>query len=315
MPAMPTTIDPAAVRRTLPAEAQLSFDTAADGWRLRRFARGGAGRGALMFQGGRGDMIEKYLEAFADWHARGWAVTAFDWRGQGGSGRLCADHHVGHCDDFAPWLDDLAAVWRAWTTINDPPHVIVGHSMGGYLALRALLDGMIRADAAVLVAPMLGLRSPVGTWLGTRVARAMRRLGDPARPAWKSHERPGMLARQALLTADDDRYADEAWWLDAQPDLRLGPPSWAWLDEAFAATARLRADPALGRMTTPVLMLVADHDRLVDARAAAHVAARLPAATLLRFGKEAAHELLREADPVRGRAMAAIDAFLDRHAR
>jgi len=61
-------------------------------------------------------------------------------------------------------------------------------------------------------------------------------------------------------------------------------------------------------------MLIAEHDQLVDPRAAAQVAARLPNATLIRFGRGAAHELLREADPVRQRAMAAIDAFLDRHA-
>ncbi|MFK3888300.1 alpha/beta fold hydrolase [Sphingomonas sp. NPDC079357] len=311
---MSTTTDYAALRRAVPNDACLGFDTAADGWRLRRFSRDGRGRGALMFQGGRGDMIEKYLEAFADWHERGWAVTAFDWRGQGGSGRLCTDPRVGHCDDFAPLVDDLAGVWRRWTSEQGGPHVIVGHSMGGYLVLRALLEGAISADAVVLVAPMLGLRSPVGSWLGARIAQAMVRVGDPARPAWKSHERPGMLPRQRLLTADPARYADEEWWLSAQPELRLGPPSWAWLAEAFTATARLRADIGLTTLTTPVLMLVADDDRLVDPQAAAQVAARLPNATLLRFGPEAAHELLREADPVRQRAMAEIDAFLDRHA-
>ena len=100
----------------------------------------------------------------------------------------------------------------------------------------------------------------------------------------------------------------------AQPALRLGPPSWAWLAEAFAGTRRLRADPRLARVDTPVLMLVAEHDGLVDPRAALAVAARLPRCTIVRFGAEAAHELLREADPVRDRALAAIDAFLDEHA-
>ena len=313
MAAMPFT-DPAAIRRALPADARVTTSAAADGWPLRRFDRPGRGRGAILFQSGRGDMFEKYLEAFADWHDRGWAVSAFDWRGQGGSGRLCADANVGHCDDFPAWVDDLAHVWRDWTAQNPGPHVVIGHSMGGYLVLRALLDGAIRADAAVLAAPMLGLRSPVGAWIGGRVARAMRRLGDPTRAAWKGHERPGAANRQRLLTADATRYADEAWWHDTQPGLRLGPPSWAWLDEAFAATARLRADPRLATLDTPVLMLVADGDRLVDPVAAAGVAARLKHATLRRFGDGAAHELLREADPVRDAALAAIDDFLARHA-
>ena len=307
------TLDPA-VRRTLPADARISSWPATDGWPLRRFDRPGSGRGAILFVGGRADMFEKYLEPFAWWHRLGWSVTAFDWRGQGGSGRLCADPMIGHCDDFAPWVRDLAQVAEGWRREQAGPHVVIGHSMGGYLVLRALLDGALRADAAVLVAPMLGLASPVGARIGGMAAGLMRRLGDPARAAWKSQARPGGFDRQRLLTADDARYADEAWWFEQQPELRLGPPSWAWVDEAFAATARLRRDPGLARLDTPVLMLVAEHDRLVDAGAAKRVAARLKHATLVTFGDGAAHELLREADPVRLRALAAIDSFLDEQA-
>ena len=39
----------------------------------------------------------------------------------------------------------------------------------------------------------------------------------------------------------------------------------------------------------------------------------LPDARLLEFGPEAAHEILREADPVRDRALARIDSFLAEH--
>lgn len=297
-------------RRTLPADARVSHWRAADGWPLRRFDWPGAGRGAILFQAGRGDIFEKYLESFAHWHAQGWSVSAFDWRGQGGSGRLSPAPNVGHCDDFAPWIDDLSQLWAQWDAPRDRPRVVMGHSMGGYLTLAALLERRIDADAAVLIAPMLGLRSPVGAWMGGAVAALMRRLGDPARAAWKGHERPGAPDRQRLLTADPDRYADEDYWYGRDPSLRLGPPSWAWLAEAFAATARLRADPRLATMRTPVLTLVADHDRLVDPRAAAAVTARLPDALLVRFGAESAHEILREADGVRDRALAAIDAFL-----
>ena len=303
-----------AIRRAIPADAGVSTWEAADGWPLRRFDRAGAGRGAILFQGGRGDVFEKYLETLDHWYARGWSVSAFDWRGQGGSGRLGRDPLVGHADDFAPWIADLEGFWRGWPAAE--PRVVVSHSMGGFLTLRALADGAIRPRAAVLVAPMLGLRSPVGARVGEVVAHAMRRLGDPARAAWKDNERPGLrLDRQRLLTNDADRYADEGWWYDASPALRLGPPSWAWLAEAFTGTRRLRADPRLARVETPVLMLVADADALVDPRAALAVAARLPRCTVVRFGAESAHEILREADAVRDRALAAIDAFLDEHAR
>ena len=56
-------------------------------------------------------------------------------------------------------------------------------------------------------------------------------------------------------------------------------------------------------------IVVADADKLVDAKVTVKVAARTPDAQVLRFGKESAHEILREADPVRNRALGAIDAF------
>ncbi|WP_445192006.1 alpha/beta fold hydrolase [Sphingomonas sp. Tas61C01] len=306
--------DPARFRRALPAEAAMSSWTASDGWPLRRFdwpVPAGTVRGSVLFQGGRGDIIEKYLEAMTHWHDAGWAVTSFDWRGQGGSGRTTADPHVGHASSFAPFVDDLSVLWHDWRAATPGPHVVMGHSMGGHLVLRAIVEGAIDPDAAVLIAPMLGLRSPVGAIWGERLARAMRSLGDAARPAWKGHERPGAIDRQPLLTKDKSRYEDEIYWYRGAPTLRLGPPSWAWLVAAFASTRQQRADPRLQAVKTPVLMLVADADALVDPRAAAAVAAALPDVEMLRFGDGSAHEILREADGVRDRALAAIDGFLD----
>src|SRR5687768_234271 len=76
-------------RRAYPADATFSIWHAEDGWPIRRMdwlqAAGAPVRGSLVFAGGRGDFIEKYLEALAHWHGRGWNVTAFDWRGQGAS--------------------------------------------------------------------------------------------------------------------------------------------------------------------------------------------------------------------------------------
>lgn len=262
-----------------------------------------------MFQTGRGDVLEKYLEAFDHWHRAGWSITAFDWRGQGGSGRLGADPNVGHADDFAPLIADLVAVWRQWDVAG--PRVIMGHSMGGHLILQAMLDAAIDPDAAVLIAPMLGLKAPVSARVGQWLARFMRDLGDPARAAWKGNERPASRwKRQQLLTSDVGRYADEQWWNEQVPEIRLGPPSWSWLAEAFASTQRQRADSRLATLATPILMLVAEADRLVDPAAAIAVARRLPNAELHQFGRDCAHEILREADPVRDRALAAIDDFL-----
>ena len=302
-------------RRTLPPGARFSEWPAADGWPLRRFdllASAESGRGSILFQGGRGDIVEKYLELLAHWHAAGWSITSFDWRGQGGSGRLSGNAHCGHIDSFDSYIRDYRDFYADWAATAAGPRIAIGHSMGGHLVLRALVERAARPDAAVLVAPMLGLHSPIGAWGGLRLAGLMCRTGDPARLAWKVNEIPAAQAtRQALLTHDADRYADELWWREANPDLAMGPPSWQWLREAFVSTRNLRNDPRLATMAVPTLMLVAEADRLVRAKSALAIAARLPDCEVVRFGRESAHEILREADPVRDRAIAAIDRFLE----
>lgn len=306
-------VSPQLYRRAIPATARISLWTAPDGWKLRRFdwPAEGSPRGSILFQGGRGDIFEKYLEAFAHWHGQGWSITAVDWRGQGGSGRLSPDQHVGHVETFDTYIDDFAAFWSTWSVEAAEPQVAMGHSMGGHLVLRALTEGVARPAAAVLIAPMLGLHSPLGAGVGERLAKFLGGVGNSARPAWKVNERPATTAtRQALLTHDPARYEDEIYWQSSKPELLLGPPSWKWVIKAFESTRRLRDDPRLKTMTVPVLMIVAEADKLVSAKAALQVAAKMPDVRVVRFGQESAHEVLREVDSVRNRAIGEIDIFL-----
>ena len=304
-------------RRAIPAEALESRWIAADGWPIRRidWQRPQAFRGSLLFLPGRGDAYEKYLESLAGWHALGWQVTAADWRGQAGSGRLGGDAVTGHVRDFSDWIDDLAALWAEWRAQTPGPHVLVGHSMGGHLVLRALAERRVNPDAVVLLAPMLGLQTyglPVA--VPHAMARLMCLLGDPQRPAWKWSEKPGQLpeGRDKLLTHDATRYADEVFWRDSRPELVMGPGSWRWVERAYASTRSLEQRGVLEAINTPVLIVATSADGLVSPAAIRRAARRLPKAELVEFGPEARHEILRERDPVRDRALAAIDGFLDR---
>ena len=301
-------------RRAMPRGAAESHWLAPDGQAIRRIDWGApeAPRGSLLFLGGRGDAYEKYLETLCYWNRRGWAVTALDWRGQGGSGRLGADAWTGHIDDFATWVDDLAALWAQWRAAEPGPHVVVAHSMGGHLALRALAERRIDPAAAVLCMPMLGFAGRMPVWVMRLLARVMGRIGDPRRPAWKWGDKPGQPpeGRGALLTHDEERYADELWWREARPETALGPGSWGWLERAAASMQVLARPGFLEAVTTPVLLIVTAADRLVGLAAIERAAKRLPNARLLRMD-DALHEVLREADPIRDRALTAIDQFLE----
>ena len=307
-------------RRAIPAGAQETQWEATDGHRIRRIdlARidDAEARGSILFFPGRGDHYEKYLESMVEWHRAGWNVTASDWRGQAGSGRFGADAITGHIADYDIWIDDLAAFWTLWKAEHPGPHVLAGHSMGGHLLMRALVDRKVDPDAMVLSAPMLDYYGSIPRAIGHAVAKAMVRIGDPRRPAWKWSEKPGEIPRDRmdLLTHDEDRYMDEIWWRDERPELKMGPGSWGWLERGFESIRHLFATGRLEAVTTPVLILNAREDKLVDPAANRRAADRLPNATLVEFGPEARHELLREVDPVRDRVQRAIFTFLDEHA-
>lgn len=306
----------ASCRRAIPAGAVEWFWQAADGHAVRRIdwpRHKGTPRGAILFLPGRGDAYEKYLETLDGWHAQGWNVSAADWRGQAGSGRLGLDPFTGHIDDFATWVDDLAGLWADWRADLPGPHVLAAHSMGGHLALRALAEGRVDPAALVLSAPMLGLAGqPLPMAAMHAIARLMCRLGDRRRPAWKWSEKPGAFpkGRMALLTHDEGRYADEVWWREQRPEIAMGPGSWGWVERAYASMRGLEAPGLLEAVTTPVFIAATTADRLVGLAAIERAARRLPHCTYLRFGKEARHEILREEDGVRGRTLAAIDQFL-----
>lgn len=312
-------------RRAIPDAATEGFWQLSDGHKVRRIdwpgAREQAGapqRGSILFMPGRGDCYEKYLESLEEWHRDGWRVTAADWRGQAGSGRLGKDAYTGHIDDFSTWANDLGFMWQDWVEEVPGPHVIAGHSMGGHLIVRALVEGQLAGKsppvAAFLSAPMLGLNSPpmpISAQHG--VAKFMAWIGDPTRPAWKWSEKPGQFPakRSNLLTHDPDRYADEGWWREKRPELVMGPASWQWVERAFASCRLLDRDGVMEQVDVPVLIVSTSNDKLVSHDANVRAAQRLPAGQLLELGAEAHHEILREEDAVRDRVMRAIAGFLD----
>jgi lysophospholipase len=270
-------------------------------------------RGSLLFAGGRGDFIEKYLEAYGHWHARGWNVVAFDWRGQGASRGTIQGGNVASFDML---VDDLAALIADVGRDRPGPYCAVAHSMGGHLLLRTLVERSPALDAAVLVAPMIRVNSaPLSPVFAPWITEFMCRVGRSGFPVWKSAARPHPPGsrRQQILTASAERYADELWWWEQEPGFNLGGPSWGWMRAAFRSAAAFRPS-TLSKVEVPVLLIGTDRDRLVSPEAIREAARWLPRAELKMYA-EASHEILREADSVRLDALATIDHFLDEHAQ
>ncbi|WAT19312.1 alpha/beta hydrolase [Aurantiacibacter sp. MUD11] len=318
MTAVPASFD----RRAIPPSAKESLWEAADGHKIRRIDWGAPEadapkRGSILFMAGRGDAYEKYIEAFEHWRLNGWQVVAADWRGQAGSGRFGADEHTGHVDDFMDWVADLAHLWEDFVTHTDGPHVLMGHSMGGHLVLRGVIEKALspKPDALVMTAPMLDVHPELMPLFAKRgFARLMARLRGERRAAWGKGEKPIQInkRRQNLLTHDDERYQDEKWWREHRPELKLGAGSWGWVRASFDSIRAIHARGAPESVDLPVLVIATSEDKLVSPAAIRAVLARLPDAESLVFGAEARHEMLREVDDIRNKVLAKIDDFLER---
>jgi lysophospholipase len=310
-------------RRSLPPDGLPLFLAMDDGWQVRTIDWPGddgrtSERGSILFVNGRGDFIEKYAETYWHWRTRGFAVSAFDWRGQGLSGRIGDDPMKGDCLGFDPWLADLDAIVDRFLTTQPPPWYVVAHSMGGHLLLRHLEAHAAAGTArpfrrAVLLAPMLGITAgPLGqVWL-ERFARAAARLGlgaDYAPMQRVTPEQRKSAARQMILTSDVARFSDEGWWVEQNPALSLGGVTNRWLLSAFASTAALSAAGVVEKVATPTLVMIAEHERLVDNVLTTSLEARMPDAVIEQVAG-GAHELLRERDAIRAAVLARIDAFL-----
>ena len=295
-------------RRERPPYLEMTSWQAPDGWRLRRFHAPAIGtpRGTLLFLGGRGDFIEKYIEAIDSWRGSGWTVLGFDWRGQGGSGELLPGK-VCHIDDFADFLADLTAFAEAALAGAPRPHVGIGHSMGGHLLLRALVEARLTLDGVVLAAPMQGLRTrPFPRAVLPLVARLGCMPGLRTRPLWSGADSP----RPGQVTSCPDRREDKLWWKQAHPELGRGAPSWGWVTAACRSIRTLDRALPKAALDIPALLLIAGRDAIVDAAAIERTARAIPGAAVHRIDG-AGHELLREADGPRLTAMRHIAWFLE----
>lgn len=246
-------------------------------------------RGAVLLVHGLGEHSGRYMHLAAWFNRRGYAVRGYDQRGHGRTpGQRGA---LRHADDL---LTDLTAVYRAYARDLSGAPLLLGHSMGGLVALRTVLDDRVAPPALVLSSP--ALRSWEPSWrihLARMLARVAPRL--PLRnhpPSAKASHDPRVVAA----------YLDDP--------LRSGWITPRLADFIFRAGTACIADAA--RLTQPTLLLAAGDDDLVDPEGSREFS-RLATPTgrlTTRFFPTLYHELFNEAEPWRGQVLAQLEDWL-----
>ena len=264
-------------------------------------------RGTAIVCPGRSEFIEKYFRVANQLLDRGFAVLILDWPGQGLSDRLLADRGKGHIDRFETFMHALS---KGLTKLEDRlprPHVALSHSMGGAIALAAIVEDLVTVDAAAFCAPMWGIKKPVfGFRYLVWAMRVMGRSNDYAQQPG-----PPETFETNIVTHDREHWQMNRDLTDAVPDLLLGPVTWGWLGASLQIFAMFAKAKKIRRLNLPIMLATAEEELLVENEAHTRIAKLLPDCEHITV-KGARHEILMEKDDKRAQFWSAFDRLLER---
>ncbi len=272
-------------------------------------------RSALLLVQGRTEAYLKYQELYFDLAAQGVAVFSLDHRGQGLSPRELADPHKGHISDFALYSQDqqqfIAEIVKTQTQL---PLNLLGHSMGGAVAVQLLAQQSALFQRAVLTSPMIAPNTTVAfsEQDGCYLAAAFDWTCPDCYAGFVVQPYPlDQSFADNILTNSKARYQLFRDLYKQQPQLQLGGPTWSWLSQACAVAEQM---PQLAhQIKTPVLMLQSGAEQAVSNSAQQQFCQELGpqcAGGKVETFAGAKHELLFEADHIRDQALQKIMAFL-----
>jgi len=225
-----------------------------------RFLPPGPAKGVVVITHGYAEHCGRYHEVAHVLVKAGWAVFSYDVRGHGKS-----PGERGYIERFSIYLDDLAAMRAASRELAPAlaPMVLLGHSHGGLITLRALADDPPpEVTAAIVSSPFLALRLPVPGYrrlLASVASRLLPKLSQPN--ALRVEHLTRDAAKQAERTADK---------------LCFDVATARWFTEALAAQDHVFANAP--RIKLPTTWLIGGDDPITDPARSQAVAARIAGA-------------------------------------
>ena len=244
---------------------------------------------AVLLLHGWADHAGRWREVGERLRDAGLATYLLDQRGHGRSGG-----RPGYLSRFSQLLGDLQAFRRAVRLRTDGRQLLLGLGFGGLVALRYLETQPSDAIAAAVVCcPWLGPAFKAPAW--TRVA------GRVLQDLWPTLSMPLRLDPEQLSR---DPAVNKAYSEDPAVHDVISPGAWReikWAQGAVVADAQ--------RIESPLLLLLAGEDRVVDAHLGRAFADGLTGAAEVRWYPEMYHEILH--DPQRERAVGDILGFVD----
>ena len=261
------------------------------GWLPSLESSGGPPRGVLLICHGMGEHSGRYATVVDALVPDGWAVYGLDHRGHGRSGGVRV--HVSHYADF---LADLDTFRRMVATRNETRPFLLGHSMGGQIALAYALDHQDDLAGLVLSAP--ALQAPPVPRAVRAVATALARVTPRLRRAVVDL---ATISRDEAVVTD---YRTDALVHQGHPTIAL---SLALAEQMTLLPARVRD------LRLPLLVQHGTDDRICPPDGSRALAESVGTDDLtVRWYDGFWHEIYHE--PERERPLADLREWLDRRA-
>lgn len=225
------------------------------------FRPAGTPKGVVLITHGYAEHCGRYHEVAHVIVNAGWAALSYDVRGHGKS-----PGERGYIDRFTTYLEDFVAMQAAARelTAATAPMILLGHSHGSLITLRALADDKPpQVAAAIVSSPFLALKLRVPGY-----QRALARVASTLAPKLSQ---PNAL-RVEDLTQDKQKQAERI-----ADKLCFDVATSRWFTEASAAQDYVLAHA--GRIKLPTTWLVGHDDPIADPARSRAVASKIAGAS------------------------------------
>lgn len=229
-------------------------------------------KGTVLFIHGFTGFTRKFDEVTYYFLTQGYNVVRYDQRGHGFSSREVKDSlSKVHIDDFQTYVDDASLIYKEILLPNseDKPIFLFSHSMGGCVAALLIENFPEYFDAAILNAPMLGIKllgipKPIAkAFVNTAIG-----FNKGASFAFDHQEfiPNEKLDIKKTSTKSKARYQ---YVLDLRNEniyYQTNGATFSWVDAAIKATSDIFKPKQLKKVNIPILIFQAEKDNLVGSK-------------------------------------------------
>ena len=265
---------------------ETEFIESSDGTRLR-IGRRGDGNSHVLIVPGLAEHLGRYDHVADALVTAGWAVTVVELRGHGESGGK-----QGHVNRWQEYIEDVQA---AAAKVGEPL-VLIGHSMGGLVALDAAIDGLgqeIRAIALSDPNIAVAVDAPAVKVMGARLL---------------SKVMPSISLSNELDVNTISRDPEVVATYEADP-LVYSTITPRWFTEMVSSQNRVVNHS--GSYTMPLLMMLGEGDVICDWKASEAVARNWGGSADIKRYPELFHEIFNE--PEKEQVLADLISWLEQH--